>query len=278
MKATMKTHALHSAALVMSQPILVLENDKAVGEHAAQLVFSALRRASDEGRAFVLGCPSGRTPRSTYKALAQLIDAHGQSISHVTIAMMDEYLLQHADGTFSNVDVAQHFSCTGFAVRDIYDVLNAAAPAGGKMPLANVRFPDARSPGAYEDFLRSAGVNVFLVASGASDGHVAFNPAGTGRQERTRIVRIADETREDNLGTFPDFKSLNEVPEYGVSVGPATLADVPQLVVMLLIGAHKRQAFDRIAAAAAYECDWPSTIVRDCSSYCIIADSAAAGR
>jgi activating signal cointegrator complex subunit 3 len=114
----------------MSQPILVLENDKAVGEHAAQLVFSALRRASDEGRAFVLGCPSGRTPRSTYKALAQLIDAHGQSISHVTIAMMDEYLLQHADGTFSNVDVAQHFSCTGFAVRDIYDVLNAAAPAG----------------------------------------------------------------------------------------------------------------------------------------------------
>jgi len=262
----------------MPQSVVVLESDAAVGAHAAQLVFAALRRASEEGGMFVLGCPSGRTPRSTYQALARLIEEHQQSISHVTIAMMDEYLLQNADGAFSNVDAAEHFSCAGFAMREIHQVLNAAAPTGGKMPVANVRFPDAQSPGAYEEFLRSVGVNVFLLASGASDGHVAFNPRGTLRREGTRIVRIADGTRQDNLGTFPGFKSLEEVPLYGVSVGPATIAEVSQLVVMQLIGAHKRQAFDRIAAAAAYDLDWPSTIVRECKSYCILADSAAAGR
>ncbi|CAB4787526.1 unannotated protein [freshwater metagenome] len=66
------------------------------------------------------------------------------------------------------------------------------------------------------------------------------------------------------------------MPTHGVSVGPATMVDVSSIVIMELIGAHKAQAFKRIAAATGYESDWPSTIVRECKDYYILADKAAA--
>ena len=205
-----------------------------------------------------------------------MIKAGKQDISHLIIAMMDEFLEENPDGTFANHSFDKHFSCARFAKLEIFDVLNAGAPAGGQISSENIRFPDAKDPGAYEEFLREVGVDVFLMASGASDGHVAFNPPGTARDERTRIVRIADETRHDNLGTFPGFKNIDEVPKYGVSVGPATMADVSAIVIMELIGEHKSKAFQRISVAKGYENDWPSTIVRDCKEYYILTDKSAA--
>lgn len=199
-----------------------------------------------------------------------------QDISHVVIAMMDEYLQEKSDGTYSNHGEDKHFSCARFAKLEIFDVLNAGAPEGGKITIENVCFPNASDPQGYEDFLREVGVNVFLMASGASDGHVAFNPPGTNRSDCTRIVRIADQTRQDNLGTFPNFKNIDEVPKHGVSVGPATMVDVSSIAIMQLIGAHKAQAFARISAASNYESDWPATIIRECKEYYILADKAAA--
>jgi len=66
------------------------------------------------------------------------------------------------------------------------------------------------------------------------------------------------------------------VPMYGVSVGPTTMIDVSDIVIMELIGAHKNKAFKRISTATGYESDWPSTVVRECKDYYILADNAAA--
>lgn len=255
---------------------IVLPDDLAVGHYAAEIIFTELVRAKTEGRPFVLGCPGGRTPRSTYNALAAMIKVARQDISHVVIAMMDEYLEENSDGNYSNYSEDKHFSCVRFAKLEIFNVLNADAPESGKILNSNVHFPDASNPQGYEDFLREVGVDVFLMASGASDGHVAFNPPGTEKSARTRIVRIADETRQDNLGTFPDFKDITEVPKYGVTVGPKTMVDVSAIAIMELVGSHKNMAFERISSATKYESDWPATIVRECKDYYILADKAAA--
>lgn len=255
---------------------IVLPDDQAVGRYAAEIIFTELVKAQTEGRSFVLGCPGGRTPRSTYNALAAMIKVAKQDISHVIIAMMDEYLIENSDGTFSNHGQDKHFSCARFAKLEIFEVLNVGAPEGGKIPASNIRFPEAQDPAGYERFLREIGVDVFLMASGASDGHVAFNPPGTEKTARTRIIRIADKTRQDNLETFPDFKDIDEVPNYGVSVGPETMVNVSKIAIMELIGLHKHTAFNRISSAKNYESDWPATIIRDCKDYYIIADNAAA--
>ena len=126
-----------------------MPDDLSVGHYAAEIIFTELVRAKSEGRPFVLGCPGGRTPRSTYNALAAMIKAAKQDISHVVIAMMDEFLQDNADGTYSNHSEDKHFSCARFAKLEIFDVLNSGAPEGGKIPAEYVRFPDASDPQSY---------------------------------------------------------------------------------------------------------------------------------
>lgn len=94
---------------------------------------------------------------------------------------------------------------------------------------------------------------------------------------RTRIVPLADQTRRDNLVTFPDFTSLDQVPSHGVTVGIATIAQA-RASAMLLWGADKRRAFTRLAQATGYDPHWPASVWACCADATLYADrSAAAG-
>jgi len=256
--------------------VKILADDEEVGNYAARLIFDEIVKTAHEKKPFVLGCPGGRTPRSTYKALARMVKENQLDISHVKIVMMDEYLIENSDGTLSNCDPSAHYSCAGFAKNEIWEILNSGVPVTSQIDLHNVFHPEAQNPDLYEEFLKNNRVNIFLMATGGSDGHVAFNPPGTPREARTRIAKLADETRQDNLGTFPDFKNIDEVPRFGVTVGPATMVDYSELVIMEIIGSHKHLAFEHITSAKSYQSDWPSTIVRDCTNYLILADVDAA--
>lgn len=253
--------------------ITIFAADAELGQAAAHEIFDGIQDSEKQGRNYVLGCPGGRSPRSTYRALATLVSAKKQSIRHLYIAMMDEYAVELPDGEFQNVDANSHFSCRGFAFREIRDVLNEGLELNLQLPYEHVLVPDAADPEAYEDQLRALGVDCFLLASGATDGHVAFNGKGTKRSSTTRVTALAEETRRDNMHTFPDFKSLEEVPTYGVTVGPATIASISKKAIMLLQGEHKREAFRRISSAERYDPNWPATIIIECHNPQIFADS-----
>ena len=128
-----------------------------------------------------------------------------------------------------------------------------------------VWIPDARDPGAYDGRIAKAGgIDLFLLASGASDGHVAMLGPGAPRDGRTARVRLAESTRRDNLVTFPRFRSLDEVPAEGVSVGLATIAEA-DAARMVLVGADKREAARRLLALDRFDPSWPASIVHDCA-------------
>lgn len=256
--------------------ITVFPTDAQVGAAAAQEIFEGIQDAGIMGRKYVLGCPGGRSPRSTYSALAALVSKDHQSIRHLHIAMMDEYAVQLPNGKFRNVDERSHFSCRRFALDEIRDVLNAGLGKDLQLPYEQVLVPDAEMPEEYEIQLRTLGVDCFLLASGTSDGHVGFNGRGTSRAAITRITKLAEETRRDNMHTFPLFKSLAEVPIFGVSVGPETFALASKKAIMLLQGEHKQEAFRRISLAGAFDPDWPATIIIECQDPKIFADSLAA--
>ena len=48
------------------------------------------------------------------------------------------------------------------------------------------------------------------MASGSSDGHVAFNNAYSKLSQKTHITKLSIKTRKDNMKTFPNFAKLNE--------------------------------------------------------------------
>src|SRR4051812_23971748 len=106
----------------------------------------------------LLGCPGGRSLVSTYQAL------RGADLSETTIVMMDEYVPVPPPSA--------HYSCCGFALREI------ASPL--RIPEERVWLPDPDDPSAYDERIADAGGgDLFLLASGASDGHVAFLPPGS---------------------------------------------------------------------------------------------------
>lgn len=191
--------------------------------------------------------------------------------------MMDEYLDERADGSLAAVPVTAGHSCRGFAEREILSVLNASCVPGQRLSPAQVHLPSAADPAAYESLLDElGGVDVFLLASGASDGHIAFNGPGSNLADRTRVVPLSEQTRRDNLVTFPSFGGqLDKVPAHGVTVGPATIVSASRSVVMLLHGADKGLAARRIVGADAYDPCWPATVVAECANPHILIDEAA---
>lgn len=231
----------------------MLPTPEAIGESLAERVLSRLT-----GNQFLLGCPTGRTPRPFYEALAR----RQADLSRVVFVMMDEYL-------DDRLEYARAHSCHEFVARHIGGPLGIRPDA--------VWFPDPRSPEAYDARIADAGgIDFFLLASGATDGHVAFNPPGTPRDSHTRIVVLSEETRRDNLKTFPDFGSLEDVPRRGVSVGIDTITRARE-AVMVVWGESKRLTLTRIMAATAYDPAWPATVIHECSNAEVICDRAAAG-
>lgn len=231
--------------------VRVFDGPETLGDALAGVVVEAYERS--EG-SFLLGCPGGRSLLTTYRALTR--GAH--DFTRLVVVMMDEYLGAAADA---------HYSCRGFAQREL------AGPLGLRED--QVWLPDEQDPESYDERVAEAGgVDLFLLASGASDGHVALVPPGSPRDRGTTVLALAESTRRDNLVTFPAFVSLDEVPTHGVSVGLGTIA-AARAVRLVLHGADKRFAAARLLELESFDPEWPASIVHDHDDAEIWLDRAA---
>jgi glucosamine-6-phosphate deaminase len=220
--------------------VRVFEDPRELGRALAAAMLDAYDRS--DGRPFLLGCPGGRSLLTTYRALAE----RRRDLSRLVVVMMDEYV---------GAAVDEHYSCRGFALREL------AAPLG--LAEQQVWLPDPADPAAYDERIAAAGgIDLFLLATGASDGHVAFVPPGSSRNGRTAVLELAESTRRDNLVTFPRFGGLDDVPTHGVSVGLGTIMGAKALR-LVLHGADKRAAAERLLALARFDPAWPASIVHD---------------
>ena len=246
-----------------------------IGEDVAARLLDRIARAHTEGRRFLLGSPTGRSPKPVFAAMARQLAARPRELSHVVFVMMDEYLVD-AGGRLAYAPDDAPWSCHHFVRAEIAGQLNASLAKEQRLRAESFWFPDPGDPGGYDARIADAGgIDFFVLASGASDGHVAFNPPGSARDSETRIVELSEETRRDNLKTFPAFRTLDTVPRHGVSVGVATITRSRE-AAMIAWGAGKRLTVSRMRAARGYEPDWPATLIHDCAGAEILCDEAAA--
>ena len=256
-------------------PLRVFPTPDSLGEALAEHLLLRIERAHLTGERFLLGCPTGRSPRPVFGAMARMLVETGQDISHLVLVMMDEYLVP-AGGAFWYASAAEPWSCHHFARAEIAERFNSGLPTERRLRDDAVWFPDPYDPAAYDARIADAGgIDFFVLASGASDGHVAFNPPGSPRESRTRIIPLSDETRRDNLETFPAFGTLSAVPHHGVSVGIDTIARA-KAAAMVVWGAGKRSTLARMLRAECYEPEWPATVIHECADREILSDAAAA--
>lgn len=233
--------------------VRVFEDPNELGRALADEILAAYTGARGS---FLLGCPGGRSLLTTYRSLAE----RRVDLSRLVVVMMDEYVGASADA---------HYSCRGFALRELAEPLGLSS--------GQVWLPDAEDPESYDDRIAAAGgVDLFLLASGASDGHVAFVPPGAPRNRGTAVLALAESTRRDNLTTFPAFASLDEVPTHGVTVGLATIAAARSLR-LVLHGREKASAAARLLALTSFDPAWPASIVHEHPDAEIWLDEAASG-
>jgi glucosamine-6-phosphate deaminase len=257
-------------------PVFVYETPEALGQTLAADLLTQINSAKTAGRQFLLGCPSGRSLQTTYQALGQQAQQAGADLSPLVMVMMDDYVLPSSHG-FVHCPAEAHYSCRRFAWAEICAVLNKGLPPSRQLLKENIWFPNPAEPNAYDQRLEAAGgIDLFLIASGASDGHVAFNPPGSALTSRTRIIPLAETTRLDNLKTFPEFNGLEEVPAHGVSVGLGTIATLSRRVILVIHGAHKKEAVRRLAEDEDFNPAWPATLIFRCREPQLWLDEAAA--
>jgi glucosamine-6-phosphate deaminase len=245
-----------------------------VGAYVAEHILAGIEAARDARRRYLLGSPTGRTPKPIYAAMAQRLARSHQDLSHVILVMMDEYL---TGGPHGLQYATAAWSCHSFVDAHIRAVLNAALPPERQLRGDAVWFADVNNPAAFDSRIAEAGgVDFFILASGAGDGHVAFNTPGSARDSRTRIVDLPETTRRDSLQTFPEFGTLEAVPKHGITVGVETITSARD-AMMVVFGSGKRQTFQHMQAAQRYDASWPATLIHEIPGGLIVADSDAAG-
>lgn len=254
-------------------PVILFDDAESLGEALAHEILDGLAATPSDGR-YLLGCPSGRSLRSTYQALARLVPPE-TDLSRLVIVMMDEYVVGEP-GTLRRIDPALTHTCAYFAEHEIRRPLTAAVPRGQGISSEHVWLPDPADPEAYDRRIADAGgVELFLAASGAGDGHVAFNAPPADLGSSSRVIELAEQTRRDNMGTFPQFRTLDEVPRFGVSVGLGTIAALSRHVVLVLTGEAKQESARRILAATDFDPGWPATFIHRCPAPRVLLDRAA---
>ncbi len=193
----------------------------------------------------------------------------------MVIVMMDDYL-DPGSAVPTLVPRNAHYSCRRFAEHEIRQVIGRQLPEVRTIPSESVWFPDPGDPAAYDQQIAAAGgVDVFICASGASDGHVAFCGPGSRLNATTAIVELAPTTRADNVVTFPAFTSINAVPTRGVSVGLGTIRQLSRAVWLVLHGADKSRSLRRVAGTDGHDPAWPATFVHECPGAEIWSDASA---
>jgi len=181
---------------------------------------------------FVLGLPTGDSPRQIYQQFIRMHQNKKLSFSRVTTFNMDEYAglsKDHpqsyhrfmAENLFNHIDIDR---------KNVHLLDGMAADLKKECRL-------------YEEAIKAAGgIDLFLGGMG-SDGHIAFNEPGSSLQSRTRIKTLTEETKIANARFFD--KDPTQVPGSALTVGVATVMDARE-VLIIVSGQHKARALEAV--------------------------------
>ncbi|HEY0186350.1 MAG TPA: glucosamine-6-phosphate deaminase [Cellulomonas sp.] len=239
--------------------ILVLPDRDDRGRAAARLVLAALADVP-AGRSPVLGVATGSSPLPLYEQLAAQLAGRADPPGWTAFAL-DEYLglpEGHPESYRAVVD------------RDVRVPLRLD-PAAVHVPPATAADVPAAAVRYEVTIAAAGGVDVQVLGIGGN-GHLAFNEPGSALDSRTRVVRLTEQTRQDNARFFGG--SVAAVPTHALTQGVGTVLAARRLVV-LAAGAEKASAVAR-AVEGPVTADLPASALQRHPDVTLVLDPAAA--
>lgn len=217
----------------------------------AKEAFDIFSRVKEQGGK-VYGLATGSTPIELYKLLV----ASELDFSDCVSVNLDEYVGlagddEHSYRYFMN---EQLFYAKPFKESFVPDGLA----------------PEDTEIARYEQVLADNPIDLQLLGLG-SNAHIGFNEPGTDFSERTHKVHLTESTINANKRFFANEE---DVPRYAYSMGPASIMDAKE-VVLMAFGEGKAQAVkDMIEGEVTPKV--PASILQNHEHVTIIIDQAAA--
>lgn len=201
-------------------PVEVFDTPQAAVEKLAKQTAELIRQRAAEGKNVVLGLATGATPVLFYKELIRLHQQEGLSFKNVISFNLDEYC---------SLDRTHPESYWVFMHKNLFDHID--------IPAENINLPSGTLSredipahcAAYEQAIKDAGgIDLQILGIGRT-GHIGFNEPGSDDTTITREVHLDDLTRSD---AAPAFGGLENVPQYAITMGVATILGARKLVLM----------------------------------------------
>lgn len=193
--------------------------------------------------ATVFGMATGGTPEGFYKELVAAYNAGEVSFAHAKSFNLDEYI---------GIDPANEASYHYYMDHNLFNHIdmkreNIHVPAGNTSNLE-------KAAAEYDAMIEAAGnIDIQLLGIGMN-GHIGFNEPGTSFAIGTNVVELTQSTREANKVYFD---SIDDVPTHAITMGIKTIMNSKK-VVLLVSGAAKQEAFDRLRSGEITE-DFPAS-------------------
>lgn len=241
--------------------VLITDTPEAAAAFAAMAVVNGLQ--SRPGKRQVLGLATGSSPLGLYAELAAAARRGEIDFSNTLGFALDEYV---------GLDDTHEQSYRQTLIREVCHVIGLPesglhVPNGHGDSLEQI----AAQAASYDEAIRTAGgVDVQILGIGAN-GHIGFNEPASSLRSRTRIKRLAAQTREDNARFF---NGLEQVPTHCVTQGLGTVQDARRLV-LIATGSRKAEA---IAAAVEgpLSASCPGSVLQLHPDAVVVLDEAAA--
>ena len=200
---------------------LIVDPDyKSASRRAADHICAAINAHVSTGRPFVLGLPTGSSPRGTYEELVSRHRAGQVSFRDVATINMDEYV---------GLPEAHPESYHSYMRRNLFDHIDIRD--------SNIHIPNGNASNLNQECLdyegkiaELGGIDLFFSGVG-HDGHIAFNVAGSSLRSRTRVQKLNQQTIAANARFFDGDDS--RVPTHAVTVGVGTITDARQVLVVV---------------------------------------------
>jgi len=255
------SRALRPAPLAgFALPVRVVADERAAARAVAAEIAALLAERPDA----TLGLATGRTPLALYDELARLHHEGALSFARATSFNLDEY---HG---LAPEHPASFHAVMRSALFDRIDLPRERAHVpDGRVPLDEVE----RYCTEYERAIRDAGGIDLQILGIGRNAHLAFNEPGSPRESRTRLVRLAPETRRANAASFAPGEA---VPERAITMGIATILEARALRVMAF-GAEKGEIVRR-ALLEPVDPRLPASFLREHPDVELWLDQAAAAR
>ena len=203
--------------------LLILESTEHAIRQISELILGKIAKNPD----LVLGLATGRTMDPLYDHMVKHSQARQISFSKITTFNLDEY-----------VGLAPTHPCS------YRYYMNMALFNRIDINLSQTFLPDGntdnlqREAEIYEGKIEKAGgIDLQLLGIG-QNGHIGFNEPISSLGSRTRIKLLTRETRQINQRYF---SSLEETPQYALTMGIQTILSAHHLI-LLATGSSKAAA------------------------------------